>query len=93
MPGFGNLIIKTELREKRTGILSAWHNEPPRSALGAVPAVGRDIEYDAVGVAELMFGIGRRVAGRSRVVLAAMRFDRLLHRIDVVHSNAESAPL
>jgi len=51
--------------------------------------VGRDIEYNAVGVAELMFGIGRHVAGRPRVVLAAMGFDRLLHPIDVVHPDAE----
>jgi len=51
--------------------------------------VGRDIEYDAAGVAELVFGIGGSVAGRRRMALAAMRLDRLLHRIDVVHPDAE----
>ena len=45
------------------------------SAPGAVPAVGRDVEDDAVWVAELVLGIGGSVAGRPGVVLAAMRLD------------------
>ncbi len=36
-----------------------------------------------------MFGIGRHVAGRPRVVLAAMRLDRLPNCVDVVHLDAE----
>ena len=51
--------------------------------------MSRDVEYDAVWIAELVLGIGGTVAGRPGVVLAAMRLDRLLHRIDVLYPDAE----
>src|SRR5262245_42341665 len=56
---------------------------------GAVPAVGRDVKHDAVGVAELVLGIDRGMAAGSRMVRAAVRLDRLLHRLDIFHPDAE----
>jgi hypothetical protein len=49
----------------------------------------RDVENDAVRVAELILGIGGGVTGRPLMELAAVRFDLLSHCIDVVHPDAK----
>src|ERR671922_685957 len=59
------------------------------SGLGTIPAVAGDVEDAAVWIAKLVLGIGRGVTARPRMVLAAMRFDCLFHRIDVVYPDAE----
>jgi len=59
------------------------------SLFRAVPAVGRNVEHDAIRIAELVLGIFRHMRGRAQMTLAAVHFNRLLHRIDVVDPDAE----
>src|SRR5262245_17079042 len=61
----------------------------PKLVLGAVPAVSRNVEHDAVWVAELVLGTGRGDAGRQRVVLTALGLNPLLRCVDIVHPDAE----
>src|SRR5262245_59415776 len=60
-----------------------------QSGFGAVPAVSRNVEHDAVWIAELVLGTGRGDAGRPRVVLTALGLNPLLRGVDVVHPDAE----
>src|SRR5262245_51210583 len=61
----------------------------PKLVLGAVPAVSRNVEHDAVWVAELVLGTGRGDAGRPRVALTALGLNPLLRCVDIVHPDAE----
>src|SRR5262245_53078811 len=57
--------------------------------LGAVPAMSRNVEHDAVWVAELVLGTGWGDAGRPRMVLTALGLNPLRRCVDVVHPDAE----
>ena len=49
----------------------------------------RDVEDDAIGIAELVLGILGDVRRGAGMILAAVGFNRLLHRIYIIHPNAE----
>src|SRR6266566_8218826 len=64
-------------------------SETAQSSLRAVPAVGRNVEHDAIRISKLVFGILRHVRRGAGMGLAAVRFDRPCHRLDVVDPDTE----
>src|SRR5262245_25082126 len=60
-----------------------------QSGFGAVPAVSRNVEYDAVWVAELVLGTGRSDAGWPRMVFTSLTLNPLLLVVYVVHPDTE----
>src|SRR5215468_3487192 len=60
-----------------------------QSAFGAVPAVSRNVEHDAVWIAELVLCTGRGDAGWPRMIFTALGLNPLLRCVDVIHPDAE----
>src|SRR5262245_4840972 len=60
-----------------------------QSGFGAVPAVSRNVEHDAVWIAELVLGTGRSDAGWPRMVFTALSLNPLLRCVDIVYPDAE----
>jgi hypothetical protein len=59
------------------------------SLLRSIPAMSRNIENDVIWIAKLVLSILWHMRRGTGMRPAAMRFDGLLHRIDVVDPDAE----